>query len=109
MNSHQLIDERSLAFDRLIAKKLKADPALVERAKANIERWLEATSPRSRPALLEWKKILEKPIDDICDQLLAFDENAKRLRQSSPFAGMLTQAERTAILRDYQDRESDAA
>jgi hypothetical protein len=33
MRSHQWIDQRSLALDRLIAQKLLAKPALLERAR----------------------------------------------------------------------------
>jgi hypothetical protein len=37
------------------------------------------------------------------------DERATRLRQSSPFCGILSPAERIAIIREYQKRESVAA
>jgi hypothetical protein len=41
--------------------------------------------------------------------LTGTDERATRLRQSSPFAGLLSVAERTAIIREFQRRESTAA
>jgi hypothetical protein len=109
MKDHRLIDERSLAFSRLIASKVRADPALVQRAHANLERWLRDCSERSRPALLEWHGLLASPLDELLSALTSPEERAVRLRQSSPFAGFLTPGERWAILRDFQTRDAKAA
>jgi hypothetical protein len=109
MEDHRLIDERCLAFDRLITAKLVADPTLICRARTNVSRWLGTCSAAARPALLEWQEDLEKPIEDLISLLLSTDERAVRLRQSSPFAGMLPVAERASILKEFQNRESRAA
>ena len=109
MKDHRLIDERSLAFDRLIAAKLRAEPALVEKARGILARWLETGSARARPALLEWQRLLSGPLDELLVILEAADERATRLRQSSPFCGILTQEERFHIIREFQARESAAA
>jgi len=109
MKDHRLIDARSLAFDRLIAVKLRSQPALVGQARANLARWLETCSPRAKPALLEWQCVLAGPFDELLVLLEATDERATRLRQSSPFCGILTPAERIAIIREFQKRESVAA
>jgi hypothetical protein len=109
MKDHRLIDERSLAFSRLVADKLRADPALIEHARCNLERWLGSCSERSRPALLEWRELLDAPLSEVLSFLTSHEERAVRLRQSSPFAGMLTSEERFAILREFQARESRAA
>lgn len=106
MIGHRRIDERSLAFDQLTAEKLLADPALVDRGLANIERWLVTCSPAVRPVLLEWRGVLEGPLEDLLAIMLSTDERATRLRQSSPFAGVLSAAERNAILKRFQTRES---
>ena len=109
MKDHRLIDERSLAFGRAVAAKIAADPALVDLARANLTRWLETVSPRTRPALLEWRAILDGPPDQLLTLLRSSEERAVRLRQSSPFAGALSTAERTAILTEFQRREATAA
>jgi hypothetical protein len=109
MKDHRLIDERSLAFDRLTAAKIAADPALIERARGTLRRWLTTASPRVRPVLLEWEALLKAPLEELLATLTGTDERAVRLRQSSPFAGILSAAERTAILQEYQRRESSAA
>ena len=109
MKDHRLVDQRSLAFDRLIAKKLRANPALVEKARINLARWLKASDPRSALDLAEWQRLLDGPFPELLAMLEATDERATRLRQSSPFCGILTPAERIAIIREYQKRESVAA
>ncbi|MDW8310234.1 MAG: hypothetical protein RMK20_12750 [Verrucomicrobiales bacterium] len=108
MKHHRLIDERSLAFDRLTAAKVAANPELVARARATLQRWLGSCSPRVRPVLLEWQAVLDGPLDELLALLTATDERATRLRQSSPFAGILTPAERTAILKEFHQRDSTA-
>ncbi len=100
MKDHRLIDERSLAFERLIAVKLRNDPTLLGKARGNLARWLETCSVGVRPALLEWQNLLSGPFDEPLAFMEATDERATRLRQSSPFCG---------ILREFQARESTMA
>jgi hypothetical protein len=109
MKDHRLIDERSLAFDRLIAAKLRSQPALLDKARGNLVRWLETCSAGARPDLLEWQRLLSGPFDELLVLLEATDERATRLRQSSPFCGILTPEERLGIIREFQARESAAA
>lgn len=104
-----MIDERSLAFDRLTATKLAADPSLLEVARKNLDRWMQTSSPQVRPVLLEWRRILARPVGEIVATLLDESPRGRQLRQSSPFAGVLSSAERTAILKEFQSRESVAA
>jgi hypothetical protein len=109
MKEHRFIDERSLAFDRLIAAKLRDQPALVTKARDNLARWLKHCSSGARRDLLEWQRLLSGPFDELLVLLEATDERATRLRQSSPFCGILTQEERLGIIREFQSRESAAA
>ena len=105
MKDHRLVDERSLAFDRIVAARIPEHPELLATARANLQRWLEHCSARTRPALEEWLQALNGPQPELLDLLTGTDERARRLRQSSPFAGVFTNAERTAILREFQRRE----
>ena len=101
--THDAIDKRSLAFDALIAGKVERDPALIDIARENVERWLTSCSPAARPALLEWKKILA-PDREVKKRVLRIleggDGRSRWLRQSSPFAGprIITPAERQTIV-----------
>jgi hypothetical protein len=109
MKDHRLIDERSLAFHRLIVERLRENPSLVGIARTNLRRWLQTCSPGVRRTLLEWQELLEQPLDTLLAFLESTDERATRLRQSSPFCGIMTEEERLAIIREFQARESAAA
>src|SRR3954451_11907349 len=98
MNRHRLIDERSLAFGRAIATRLVGHPELIDRARSTLVRWLATCSPGARPALEEWLAVLDGRADGVTALLTGTDERAARMRQSNPFAGVLTAHERTAIL-----------
>jgi len=102
-SDHRRVDERSLAMHRLVARKLLADPALMDRARDNLRRWQESDGG-PKPALAEWERILQGPADQVADFLAERSERAIRLRQSSPFAGVLTEAERRAIYESYSAR-----
>lgn len=109
MVDHRDIDARSLAFGTRIADRLRADPALVAIATANIDRWYPTASAGVRKALDEWRVILDGPLDDVIRVLTAVDEESVRLRQSSPFAGLMTEAERLSIIREFAAHDSSAA
>ena len=81
----------------------------VEKARATLGRWLETSSPRVTPDLLEWQRVLSGPFDKLLVLLAATGERATSLRQSSPFCGILTPEERTRIILEFQKRESFAA
>ena len=100
MRSHEWIDARSLALHEAVAAKLEAQPALLEVARTNLKRWLAV-----RPAapLREWQRLLDTlPLPQLLRLLRSPDEEATQLRQSSPFAGVLSSAERLAILSRYE-------
>jgi hypothetical protein len=100
MRSHQWIDERSLALHEAVAARLEAQPQLLEVARGNLKRWLAA---RPAAALREWQRLLDSlPLPQLLQLLRSPEEAAVRLRQSSPFAGILSPAERQAILARYE-------
>ncbi len=100
MRSHEWIDERSLALHEAVAARLEAQPELLEVARANLRRWL-AASPAA--ALREWQRLLDSlPLPQLVKLLRSPEEAAVRLRQSSPFAGILGPAQRQAILSRYE-------
>lgn len=98
--SHEWLDDRSRALHLLVAEKLRNDPGLVSMALDNLTRWERQSGPDR--AWAEWREILTaRPISKIIALLEEESENANRLRQSSPFAGALTEEERMAIFREY--------
>ena len=87
MPSHQEIDQRSLALARAVAAKIDEEPFLLEAVK-------EWACKQDAPAYREWMGYLEKPWEDIRKILLDSSEDGVRLRQSSPFVGVLSPQER---------------
>jgi len=104
MRSHEWIDRRSLALHEAVATKLEAQPQLLDVARANLQRWLR-TNPSA--ALREWWQVLDgTTLPALLALLRSTGDEAARLRQSSPFAGLLTVEERQAILNDYESRRA---
>lgn len=98
MHKHQDIDRRSLALHRAVAVKIRKNPSLMQIALDNIARW-EARGPgHSQPYLEEWKRIITKGVDFALRLIVEPSEHATALRQSSPFAGVLTEQERMSII-----------
>ena len=92
---HSDIDKVSLAMARRIAERLRARPELLEVARTNLARWKQrnADSPSLLRCYGEWESILTHPLEQICVLLVAETEEGQRLRQNSPFAGVLSPAE----------------
>src|SRR6266568_3129375 len=54
MDLHQLAMECSLYFHRLIAQRIRRDPAILERVRKRVRMWLAETP--DRPYVREWEK-----------------------------------------------------
>jgi hypothetical protein len=93
----RLIEARSLALHCLIARKIVAVPGLLEIARRNLEGWTARYGDSPPRALEEWRAILRRPWAEIAALMTDPGETAARLRQSSPFAGVLTQTERRRV------------
>jgi len=102
MNRQQRSNQRSLALHRAIADKLRQHPELWRISQNNIKRWKEKMGGLP-PALLEWEYLLKnRSKRQILTLLENSQEEAIRLRSSSPFAGILTQEERMKIFKIFQ-------
>jgi hypothetical protein len=95
-SDHSRLDERSLALHELVARKVQAAPALLDKARGNLRRWQDASGSPSL-AFEEWEQILRSPVDQVTAFLVERSERATRLRESSPFCGILTEDERRAV------------
>jgi hypothetical protein len=99
-SDHSRLDQRNLAMHRLIAAKGQATPALLDKARENVRRW-QASKGSPKLALAEWGQNLNGPVNQLAQLLTERSERATRLRQSSPFAGILTEPERRTIYESY--------
>ena len=96
MSGHQRLDARSLAMHRAIAVKLRQDPTLLAIAHDNLDRW-SVSSGGSQPYFDAWRELLELPLVDLLERILEESERMTAMRQTNPFAGILTPTERWAI------------
>lgn len=101
---HQQLDRRSLEFGRRIADRLLADPALLEIARENLRCW-QVRSGVGEALLVcyaEWEDLLNQlTVEQVAELLQRDDEEAARLRQNSPFTGVLSPQEVWSIKREY--------
>jgi len=92
-------DRRSLTYHRLVAVKLLEDPAaVIAKAKANLARMRRVDgSHRSSRYLDAWEQLLDGDEHQVVTALLDPAERARDLRAVSPFAGVLSPAERSRV------------
>lgn len=99
---HSFLDRRSLAFHVAIAEKLRSDPKLLEKVRDRLRSLLsdERVSISTRDAYREWLDLIERhSFEEVLNLLVDPGDEGTRLRQATPFAGILSRAEREAIAR----------
>jgi hypothetical protein len=105
MDPHRLAEERSVAYHRVIAERLRHQPEVLENARQRVQMWL-ASSGDAPFYARKWAEILAGDISSIAVFLIERSELADELRQSSPFAGALRPQERWKIWRETRERFS---
>ena len=102
-SDHAILEARSLALHCLIARKISRDPGLLDIARRNLAAWKRAHRPGERPRFLaEWEWWLRRPWPEIAAFITGTSETAARLRQSSPFAGVLDPEERRRVYEAFR-------
>ena len=94
---HRIIEARSLAMHCLAARKIEHNPALLDQVRRTLELWRSRYGDDMPRALDEWKAILRQPWPGIAAFITDQGERAMRLRQSTPFAGVLSARERERV------------
>jgi len=122
-------DRRSLALHAAVIEQLQPDPIrragplrqvvplrraaplqraapvqLIARARRTLD-LMRGKHPNARPLLRAWDVLLDLAIPDLIDVLRDPRPHARALRQVSPFAGVLTAAERAQVYRRFQSAE----
>jgi len=92
LSGHARIESRSLDMHRAIAEKLRKNPRLLEAAGENIRRWRRQGVDVT--AFAEWEAILGRGVAETVRVLTDPSERGARLRQSTPFTGVLSPTER---------------
>ena len=105
--------ERSLWLHRAVAGRLALDPLAVLSQVAKNLHHLRQVHPVGVTArwLDEWQKVLDSGDDAVFGALTSSSMQAVELRQNSPFAGVLSEQERTAALEAFRNhwRQAHAA
>lgn len=101
MTTHQQLEARSLAMHRLVADKIRREPALYAAALATLRHWRVVVDSSAQPYLAEWERLFEQGLDDCLAVAVEDSERAAALRQCSPFPSVLNNQERFAFLQAW--------
>lgn len=98
-------ERRSLALHRVIARRLVDHPVpTLAQARATLTTMTAGTAANS-PLLREWAVVLDRPVPAIVEMLLDPAPWARELRHTTPFAGILTPAERRVVYDQFREGE----
>jgi hypothetical protein len=99
IRSHTELDERARRLASAIANRLPSDPTIVQRSLEWIEERIAVAGARDVSALEQWQKILTRLSTSQIQKILLEDsERARELRQSLPFAEVLSPQERRLLM-----------
>lgn len=93
-SGHGRPERRSLAYHRALSKQLRRP--MVDEALHVIWKWRDQGKLDERYAR-QWEDVLQQPVTEVRKAISTDSPFARDLRQNSPFAGMLTEAERRKI------------
>lgn len=92
-------ERRSLALHHAIAVRLAREPdRVLAQARRTLARMI-AAAPMPSPLLREWDVLLDRPFAALLPVLTDPRPWARELRHVTPFAGVLSTAERAAVYR----------
>lgn len=103
---HGYHDAGSRRLALAVAAKVRHDPSIVRRIRANILTRMETASEQERRELKEWLRIVSTMSPAKLQRFLVDgSERAVRLRQSLPALGVLTPRERDRVLTAHSEDE----
>jgi hypothetical protein len=105
--THHVAEQRSIALHREVARRLRAQPELLDRARKRVSGWADQGSVAPHWVRV-WSELLKRPLGDVIAAITDAGQHGCDLRQTSPFAGVIDSATRWRILRDCErQRRSD--
>ena len=100
LGSHQFLDRLALAYHYAIAARLIVAPEeVLDIARDNLRRWLKIHAGSSTSyALEEWQHLLDtRTVPELIAIITEDFDEGQRLRQSTPFVGVLPESEREEL------------
>lgn len=101
------VDRRSIHLHGAIARRLAQDPEeILPKARRTLERMRER-HPGAEALLREWDALLDRPLEELLPVLTDPSPRARELRHVTPFAGVLSAAERAEVYRTFRESEEE--
>jgi excisionase family DNA binding protein len=100
-------EEKSLRLHQALLTQILTEPtAVIATARDNLGRWTGMHRPDGVTARYfeEWKRVLDRGLDAIVEVMISPSQEARELRQNSPFAGVLPDETRIQVLRTLKDQ-----
>ena len=100
LGSHQFLDRLTLAYHYAIAARLIAVPEeVLSVARDKLRRWTKIHAGSSTAyALEEWQHLLDtRTVPELIAIITEDSDEGQRLRQSTPFVGILPESEREEL------------
>lgn len=105
MNRQQQLDAFSLALHRRALDALRHQPGLREHARQTLARWrLQSGESRSDVLWDEWEQLLCGDVGILESAALVESDHGQLMRSVSPLGGLVSQAERMALLRRAREQ-----
>jgi predicted transcriptional regulator len=92
---HGRAERRALAYHRALGRRLRR--SMVDDARHRLWQWQEEGRIDPRYAR-RWEEVLSRPVAEVRKAIGEDTQDGRDLRQNSPFAGMLSEAERRRIV-----------
>lgn len=99
-------EEKSLRLHQALLTPMLAEPdVVISKARNNLSRWSGMHRPDGMTAryIEDWKRILDDGLDAIVEVVISPTQEARELRQNSPFAGVLPDETRRQVLRSFSE------
>jgi len=91
-------EQKSLAYHRVVAEKLRDNPTLVEIARNRLQ-WYRSKNPPGGAYYDAWERLLAGPLAVLIETMTSPSDEACALRQENPFVDLVSQPERARIYR----------
>jgi DNA-binding transcriptional MerR regulator len=95
VRGHGTAERRSCVYHSVVADRLSE--RMLEDARENVERLVAGGHIREGYAE-RWRSLLARPVAEVASAISANSQDARDLRQNSPFAGVLNEQERRRII-----------
>lgn len=96
---HRRVELRSIALHQVVVERMRDNSEILDKARARVHLWLVDGGPTHPVYARRWQELLAQPLPEILEILVADTEWMRDLRQTTPFAGVLTDEERWEIIR----------